>query len=182
MTSAPQPPTPTPPTSPQQPSRTAPIPWVWMGLTALLYAAAGVIMASFPAPYWIWNVALGGAIAQCLALAGPFSLRRFRWWSANVLALVAILGTGAIAMAVAAALGYSGTDNLDALVPKETAFEVVRGGLIALVIAALGAILSAETGDRLLKGFKRLPTTIILAAICILGLGLGGLIGVLVVA
>lgn len=158
------------------------IPVGWMGLTGILYAAAGTIMASFPAPYWIWNLALGGTIAQALALAGPKALQRFRWWSANLLALLAILGTGAIVVALSIALGYSGTDDLDAIVPKETAFEVIRVSLVALMVAALGAIISAETGDRLLKTFNRLQTTLVLAATGILGLGLGALVGLFLVA
>lgn len=152
-----------------------------MCLTGIFYAAAGTTVAAFAAPYWIWNVALGGTIAQTLALAGPKALSRFRWWSANVLALLAILGTGAIAIAVSIALGYSGTDNIDEIEPTATAFGVIRVSLVAVMIAALGAITSAHTGDRLLRMFNRLQTTLILAATCILGLGFGGLIGLLAV-
>jgi hypothetical protein len=153
------------------------IPWVWLAGTLFLYAVAGLMLASFPVPYWVWNLALGGVVAQALALAGPKALTRFRWWSANFLALVAIAGTGAISVALAIALNYAGTDNLDEIVPQTAAFEVVRMSLVALVTAALGAIISAETGDRLLLSiFNRLQTTLILAAVCILGLGLGGLL------
>jgi hypothetical protein len=148
-----------------------------MAITGLLYAAAGTIMAVFPAPYWIWNLALGGAIAQSLALAGPNALRRYPWFRAQMLTLLAILGAGAIAVAVAIALGFVGTDNLDNIEIAATTFEVIRVSLLAFVIAALGAIMTAETGDRLLYTFQRLQTMLILAATCILGLGLGGLIG-----
>lgn len=163
-------------------SAPARIPTGWLCLTGILYAAVGLIMASFPAPYWIWNLALGGTIAQCLALAGPRSLRQFRWWSANFLALVAIVGTGAIAIGIAIALSYMGTDNLEAIVPQETFIEILQGSFIALIIAASGAITSAATGDQLLRLFNRLQTMVVLAAVCILGLGFGGLIGGLVVA
>ena len=152
-----------------------------MVLTGILYAASGTIIASFSAPYWIWNLALGGVVAQVLALAGPKALRRFRWWSANVLALLAILGTGAIVIAVSISLGYAGTDNIDEIEPTATAFEVIRVSFMAVVIAALGAVMSAHTGDHLLRSFNRLQTTLILAATCILGLGFGGLIGLLAV-
>ena len=156
------------------------VPVGWMCLTGLLYAAAGTTMAAFPSPYWIWNLALGGAIAQSIALAGPQALTRFRWFSANGLACLSILGTAAIGIALAIALGYSGTDNIDELIPQETAFDVVRMSLVAVVIAALGAIVSARTGDRLLKTFNHLQTTLVLASTCILGLGMGGLIGLLI--
>ncbi|MBE7382657.1 MAG: hypothetical protein F6J95_014740 [Leptolyngbya sp. SIO1E4] len=153
----------------------------WMCLTGILYAAAGIILASFPTPYWIWIMALGGALAQALALAGPQALRRFRVWAAHGLVSLAILGTGAIVAALSAALNYVGTDNLDQITPGEVAFEVFWISVIALVVAALGAIVSAETGDRLLKTFNRLQTTLVLAATCILGLALGGFMGLLVV-
>ena len=163
-------------------AETSTIPVGWMCLTGILYAAAGVIIASFPAPYWLWNLALGGALAQSLALAGPQALKRFRWWSANALVLLAIAGTGAIGIALSTALGYAGTDNLDEILPQAALSEVIRWSLISLVIAALGGIICAETGDRLLPSFNRIQTTLILAAVCILGLGLGGLIGLVVVA
>lgn len=156
------------------------VPVGWICLTGLFYMATGTIMGSFPIPTWAWYMALGGIIAQALALAGPRALQRFRWWSANGLALLAITGTGAIVIALSIALGYSGTDNIDEVVPQATAVELIRVSLIALVIAALDAIIGAETGDRLLPHFKRLPTTLILAATCGLGLGLGGLIGLLI--
>jgi len=52
----------------------------------------GLLLAAFPVPYWIWNVALAGVLAQALALAGPQALGRLRWWRANALVLLAILG------------------------------------------------------------------------------------------
>ena len=158
-------------------STTTRIPWGWMALTVLAYAAAGLVMAAFPAPYWIWNFALGGAIVQAIALAGPYALSRFKVWSANVLSGLAILGTGAIATALGIALGFVGTDDLEAVVLPAIVLEVAGVGLLALVIAALGAIIGAATGDRLLRAFNRWQTSLILAAICILGLGLGGLLG-----
>ena len=168
-----------------RPSRNQPIvpeyiPWRLMIFTAIVYAAAGTVMASFPGPYWIWNLAIGGAIAQASALAGPIALSRFTWWKANALVLLALLGTSALAVALGIALGFVGTDNLDEIELMATAFEVIRVGLLAMVIAALGAVLSAETGDRLLYTFNRLQTTLVLAATCILGLGLGGFMGLLI--
>jgi hypothetical protein len=158
------------------------VPWLWIVGTTFVYAIAGLMLASFPVPYWIWNVALAGVLAQSLALAGPQALARFRWWGANLLALLAILGTGAIVIALAIALNYVGTDQLDQVVPQEAAMEVLKMSLVAVVTAALGGILNAETGDRLLALFNRLQTSLILTAACILGLGIGGLIGLVAVA
>lgn len=137
-------------------------------------------MAAFPAPYWIWNLALGGAIAQAIALAGPEALSRFRWGIANALSLLAILGAGLLAIALGLALGFVGADNLDAIEVQATVFETIRMGFLAVMIAAFSAIVTAATGDRLLRGLSRLQTSLVLAATCVLGLGLGALLGLLV--
>lgn len=158
------------------------IPWGWVIVTAFLYAAAGLVMASFPAPYWIWNLALAGVLIQSLALAGPKSLLRLGWWRTQFLALLAIIGTGAMVVALTIALNHTGTDQLDNIVPQVAAMNVLKMSLMALMIAAAGAIVSAETGDRLQVTFTRLQTSLVLAAVCILGLGCGGLLGILTVA
>ena len=157
------------------------IPWAWLGLTALLYLSMGMLLAAFPVPYWIWNLALAGVIAQALALAGPRALSRLRWWRANALVLLAIIGTALIAIALGIALGFVGTENLDEVEVTATAFEVIRLSLLAIFVPAIGAITGAETGDRLLHVLNRLQTMLVLAATCIMGLGLGGVLGLLIV-
>lgn len=156
-------------------------PWLWLGGTLFIYGVAGLMLASFPIAPWVWYLALGGILAQALALAGAKALARFRWLAANGLALLAIAGTGAMGVALALALNYVGTDRLDDIVPQVAAVEVIKMSLTAVIIAALGGIISAETGDRLLDHFNRLQTSFILAAACIVGLGLGGLVGLVAV-
>jgi hypothetical protein len=152
----------------------------WILLTWLLYAAVGTVLAAFPVPNWVWVLAVGGIIAQTLALPGPASLRRHGWWPAQGLSLVAIGGTGAIAIALGIALGFVGTDNIDDITVGEPVFDTLRMGGLAFVLAALGAIVSAQTGDRLLARLKRAQTCLILTTICLVGLGLGAVIGRLV--
>lgn len=162
----------------RQPDRTSKgIPWAWLGITALLYVSMGMLLAAFPVPYWIWNLALGGVIFQALSLAGPRSLSRFRWFWANTLALIAIIGTALIAVALGIAMGFIGTSNLDEVEMSNTAAEVLKLSLLAFFLPAVGAIIGAETGDRLWRVLNRLQTTLVLAATCIFALGLGGLIG-----
>jgi hypothetical protein len=136
---------------------------------------------AFPAPLWIWYLAVGGVVLQAIALAGPKALGRFRWWSANALALVAILGAGLVAVALGISMGFVGTDNLDEVEVQSTAFEVLRVGLLAILVPAMSGIIAAETGDRLLPVFNRLRTSVILAVACLAGLGLGAAIGLLAV-
>lgn len=165
----------------RRPVPTGRIPWGWLCLTGILYATMGTLVSSFPVPYWVWYLVMGGVLAQALALAGPRALGRYRWWWANTLVLLTILGTVAIAVALGLAMGFVGTDNLDAIEVKATAFEVIRVSLVALMMPALGAIIGAETGDRLLGLFNRWQTSAVLAATCVFGIGLGSLISLLLV-
>lgn len=158
-----------------------PIPWPWMLLTVIAYAAIGLCLAVFPAPYWIWPVAIVGVLVQAIAIAGPQSLSRFRWLGANLIALLNILGSGAIAATLAIALNYIGTDQLDDIVPQDTAIEVFLLCLLAVLIAGVSAIVGAATGDRLLNSFRQFQASLILAALCILGLGLGSLLGLAII-
>ena len=158
------------------------IPFKWMAASLIAYAVAGLLLAAFPAPNWIWNLALVGAIAQAAALAGPKSLQRFEWLSANLLALLAILGAGLMVVALAISLNYAGSSDLDQVTPLSLVGEVIKIGLGAIITAASGSIIGAATGDQLLLTFNHFQSTLILAGICVLGLGIGGLIGLAFVA
>ena len=157
-----------------------PIPWLWMVAALIIFAVAGLILAAFPVPDWVWAVAFAAILMQAIALAGPVALARFRWLPANLLALLGILGAGTMAVALGIALNYTGTANLDEIDPGKTSFEVIRMSLLAMAIAALGASLLATVGDRLIKAsFRRRSTTIIVSATAILGMGIGGSLGLL---
>ncbi len=136
-------------------------------------------MASFPAPAWIWNLAIGGTLLQAVALAGPKALSRSPWLRSNLWLLLSLLGSLALTLAIAIALGYGGTDNIDEIEIGKTAFQVIQMGLLAFFLSALIAVFTAALGDRLLASFKRSQTSLIVAALGVLGLGLGGLLGML---
>lgn len=143
----------------------------------VFYAAAGAILGALPAPYWVWIIALGAVLIQAAALAGPKNLARFRWWFANLLVIFATVGAGGLAAAIAIAFGFSGSKNLDETLPHELVGEVIQYSLVALGLAALCAGLTAATGDRLIRTYRRFQTSLIVAATCVLGLALGGFMG-----
>lgn len=157
------------------------LPAKWLCLNGLIWAAVGAILATFSVPLWVWGLVLGGTVAQTSVLAGPRSLARFRWWSANFLVLLAILGAGAIVSGLSIALSYAGTENLDQVVPMEFGLDVLKMSTVALLIGGLGAVVNAAVGDRLLISFNHLQTVVILAASSFSGLGIGSLIGWLIV-
>lgn len=166
---------------PATPAKRPSTPWVWMLWTILLYAAVGLILAAFPVPYWIWSIALVAIGCQAIALVGSLALSQFRWFSATCLSLLGILGAGALAAALAIALNYTGSNQVDDLEPLQLVLEVGQFSLLALVLAASCAIVTAETGDRLKAIYHRFRTSLILAAVCVLGLGTGGILGLLLV-
>jgi hypothetical protein len=149
----------------------------WCGI---LYATVGVILASFPIPGWVWLLAVMGILMQITTLAGPQSLRRFRWLSANLLVLTSSLGTGLLAIGLAIALNHAGTDQIDDVTIRSVFWEVVLYSLLAIILAAITSGLTASLGDRLLRHFKQRQTVLILASTTFIGLGLGCLAGFLV--
>ncbi|MFE4105502.1 hypothetical protein [Almyronema epifaneia] len=158
------------------------VPWGLLILCGLLYGFVGLFLASFPAPPWIWILALLGTLLQAIALAGPISLGRFRWLAANSLAALAILGVGLLVVALAIAMNYGGTLDLEQITPTNVALSVLKIGIVAIVAVALSSIMTAFLGDRLLLIFKRGAAMLVVAGTAVLGLGIGGLIGLVVVA
>ena len=158
------------------------VPWGPMLLCILIYAFTGLFLASFPAPYWVWNLALGGTVLQTVAMAGPRALGQMRWLPANFLALLSIIGTGLIVVALAIAMNFRAPAILDEIEVNEALLSTGMIALVAIVTAALSAITSAAVGDRMLAVFRRFQAMLILAALCMLGLGLGGLVGLTFVA
>ena len=143
----------------------------------MLYALIGTILGAFPIPIWVWGVAAGGALVQIVTLAGPQALRRFRWLAANLLVLGSSLGAGLVAIALSIALNHAGTDQLDNITLNGLFWEVAGYSLVAVLLAAVCAGVTAALGDRLLRHFKQRQTTFILSTTALAGLVLGGLFG-----
>lgn len=151
---------------------------LWL-LCGLLHAAAGLILTSLANP-WIWLVAAGGTVVQGMTLAGPEALKRFRWLTANLLVLGSIIGGTALAVALSIALNHLGTANLDELTLGRAFLEIVLYSLLAVLLAVLCSLTTAALGDRLLRRNKGSRTSLVLLVTCLLGLGLGGAIGLLI--
>jgi hypothetical protein len=143
----------------------------------LFYGAIGFILASFPIAPWCWGLAIVATLLQVIALAGPKALQRFNWWSANLVALVSIMGTGGLTVALSIALNHLGTDQLDDLTLGGAAIQILLFSLLAVVLAALTAWLTALLGDLLLKRNQPRIASLILAAVCLISLGVGAALG-----
>jgi ABC-type Fe3+ transport system permease subunit len=137
-----------------------------------------MILTSLASP-WVWPIAAAGTVVQGVTLAGPEALKRFRWLTANLLVLGSIVGGTALAVALSIALNHLGTDNLDDLTLGRAFFEIVLYSLLAVLLAVLCSLTTAALGDRLLRRNKGRKTSLILVLTCLLGLGIGGAIGLL---
>ncbi|PSN09136.1 hypothetical protein C7293_29965 [filamentous cyanobacterium CCT1] len=171
--------------SPSRPSRSRPsgralrrpIAGLWL-LCGLLYATAGMILTTLADP-WVWLAAAIGAVIQSAALAGPVALQRFRWLTANLLVLGSIAGGTALAVALSIALNHLGTDNLDDLTLGRAIAEILLYSLLAVGLAVLCSLATANLGDRLLRRNQSSKIGLLLVVTALVGLAAGGGIGLL---
>jgi hypothetical protein len=152
---------------------------LWL-VCGLLYVIAGMILTGLPALPWLWLTAAVGSVVQGLALAGPQSLQRFRWATANLLVLSSIVGGTALAVALSVALNHLGTDNIDELTIASALMEVVVYSLLAVGLAVLCSLATAALGDRLLRRYTSRFTSLALIGTGLLGLAIGGGVGLLI--
>lgn len=157
----------------------APTPWLWLLATLLLYGSVGLVLASFPVPYWLWTLALAGTFLQAVVLLGSQAQQRLRRPLQLLLGFLGVLGAGALAAALSIALNHAGSDDLDQVELQNLVLEVALLSLLALLLAGLSAAVTAHTGDRLIASFRRVQASLILAATALLGLGMGGAMGLL---
>ncbi|MEL6139417.1 MAG: hypothetical protein AAFR42_18670 [Cyanobacteria bacterium J06628_6] len=154
------------------------MPWRMMGLSLLLYAIAGLLLAAFSPPYWVWPLALVGTLLQCLTLAGPQSLLLLSRWKAWWAVRVSCIGSAALLVAVAIATGFGGTNDIDTIELRQTAFNIVGVSLGSIVLVFACTLAGARTGDQLVALFGRGRSGLMLTGVCFLGLFIGGLIGI----
>lgn len=158
----------------------SPVPWPLLFWCTILYAVIGVILTAFPIPGWVLAIAVAGALIQIVALAGPQALRRFKWLAANLLVLGSSLGAGLIAVALAIALNFAGTDQLNDVSISSIIWDVIKYGLLSVLLAALCSGVTASVGDRLLRHFNQRQTMLILGTAAVLGLSIGSAFGLLI--
>lgn len=80
-------------------------------------------------------------------------------------------------VALAIAVGYGGTANIDDIRLVSTGFAVFFINLGVLLLTALCSLLVAHIGDRLLVSMSRARCGICILGFCFLGLFFGGALG-----
>ena len=91
------------------------------------------------------------------------------------------MGAAGLVVALSISLGFSGTDDLNQTTPRQFLLDTITSSLLAIIVTTLCAGVMAATGDRLIGVYGRPQTSLILAATCVLGIGLGGSLALLLV-
>lgn len=157
--------------------RSATPPWLLIALVIALHMVAGIFLSVFSPPFWVWPLAFGGTFIQTLALAGPEALSSLKGFRIILCRSLTCLGTALSVVALAVAVGFGGTNNIDDIRFGQIGMTLFFVNLGVLVLTAVCSLLIAHVGDRLLAGMGRVRSSLTLLSVCLLGLFIGGAFG-----
>lgn len=153
------------------------IPWGLLTLALLLHGVMGLLLSIFSPPFWVWPLALVGILLQSAVLAGPKALSSLQGMRILLSRGVTCLGVALSVVALAIAVGYGGTADIDDIQFVRTGFVLLSINLGVLALTALCSLLIANIGDRLLAKMSRPRCSLCLLSFCCLGLFIGGALG-----
>lgn len=152
-------------------------PWGLLVLVLLLHGVMGLLLSVFLPPFWVWPLALAGTLVQTSVLAGPRALSSLQGMRILLSRGVTCLGVALSVVALAIAVGYGGTADIDDIQFVRTGLVLLLINLGVLVLTALCSLLIANIGDRLLAEMSRTRCSLYLLSFCFLGLVIGGALG-----
>lgn len=152
-------------------------PWSLLILALVLHAVVGLFLSVFAPPFWVWPLAFGGTLLQAVMLAGPRALSALKGVWILLSRFVTCGGTALSVVALAVAVGYGGTANIDDINFTQTGLVLLLINLGVLVLTALCSLLIAQIGDRLLAVMGRTRCSLYILSFCFLGLFVGGALG-----
>ena len=153
------------------------IPWALLSLVLALHLIVGLLLSVFSPPYWVWPLALGGTLMQAVVLAGPKALSSFTGFRILLSRFVTCLGTAMSVVALAIAVGFGGTSDIDLIEFTQIGLSLFFINLGVLLLTAACSLIIAHAGDRLLREMGRVRCSLILLSFCFLGLFIGGVLG-----
>ncbi|NEQ49179.1 MAG: hypothetical protein F6K11_03475 [Leptolyngbya sp. SIO3F4] len=154
------------------------IPWALLGLSLILHVVVGIFLSVFSPPYWVWPLAFGGTLIQSVFLAGPRALSSFRGFRILLVRALTCLGVGLSVVALAIAVGFGGTNDIDSIRIPDTGIELLAVNFGVLLLTATCSLLIANIGDRMLSEMGRTRGSLVILSFCFLGLFIGGALGV----
>ena len=152
-------------------------PWAWLALVMVLHIGVGLLLSIFSPPFWVWPLAFTGTLVQALALAGPKALAVLKGFRILLLRALTCLGVGLSVVALAVAVGFGGTADIDSIQFVQTGLSLFFINLGVLVLTAGCSLLIAYVGDRMLANMGRIRSSLSILSICFLGLFVGGAFG-----
>lgn len=153
------------------------IPWSLLALTLTLHAVLGLLLSVFSPPYWVWPIAFGGTFIQTFVLAGPRALSSLKGKWLFLSRFVTCLGVALTVVALAIAVGFGGTSDIDNIRFSRIGLVLFFINLGVLLLTASCSLLIAYIGDRLLAGMGRIRCSVFILSFCFLGLLIGGAFG-----
>ncbi len=152
-------------------------PWSLLTLVMVLHVGVGIFLSVFSPPFWVWLLAFGGTLLQTLALAGSEALSSFKGVRILLSRWLTCLGVGLSVVALAVAVGFGGTADIDQIQFAQTGLALFFVNLGVLVLTAGCSLLIAHVGDRLLVITGRIRSSLSVMSVCFLGLFIGGAFG-----
>ena len=153
------------------------IPWPWLTLALVLHGVVGLLLSVFSPPFWVWPLAFAGTLIQSTVLAGPKALSAFQGFQILLSRAVTCLGTALSVVALAIAVGFGGTADIDSIQFAQTGLALFAINLGVLLLTAVCSFLIAYLGDRLLLEMGRGRSSSIILSFCLLGMFAGGALG-----
>jgi hypothetical protein len=152
-------------------------------LCGLLYLLVGFIVTAVPGFPWIWPVVLVGTGLQVLELTVFSTGVPTGKIGARILAgVLRWFGAIALTVALASALNYLGTDQLNDITLGSVFGQVLGLSLLAFLLAMLCRLTTARLEYRLQQRLRPRQTLLILSIVTFLSLAAGGTVGLLTVS
>ncbi|MEM9163849.1 MAG: hypothetical protein AAGC54_12375 [Cyanobacteria bacterium P01_F01_bin.4] len=168
-----------PPRRTGKPQRSSGFPWSLM-VMLVAHGVAGLLLSVFKPPFWVWPLGFVGTFIQAILLAGPMALSSLGGWRILLCRWGTCMGVAMSVVALAVAVGYGGTNDIDAIRFGATGLALALINIGVLLLSALCSLLIARTGDQLLPRMGRLRCSMCVLSFCFLGLFLGGATGLLI--
>ncbi|MEA5466571.1 hypothetical protein [Leptothoe sp. PORK10 BA2] len=153
------------------------IPWPLLSVVLIVHGVVGLLLSVFSPPYWVWPLAFGGTLIQSILLAGPKALSSLTGGRVLLSRWATCLGTALSVVALAIAVGYGGTSDIDAIQFFRISLAIFFTNVGVLLLTAICSLLIAHAGDRMLTEMGRTRCSLTVLSFCFFGMFIGGVLG-----
>lgn len=152
------------------------MPWLLIGILFILYVLIGLMLSVPAPPYWVWIPAVLGTLMLVVGQTRPL----VPYQPSGRSGLWAYLGGLLLVIPLAVAANYAGGDqSFDNIRFVVALVSLAMLTLLAVLLTAAVAIISAQTGAQLIRIIDYRRSLSVLPSACFSGIFLGGLAGFL---